>query len=243
MSEIRQRNTNMNTNSMPSNLSQPAQPGKALAASTLLKSSPSHHGKVMKLNVPLIYSIAPTWLQRLLRMCPTPLKPSWKKRYMIQIGKYLYRYQISDTENQNKMKLKGTPIEVKNLQIKSMLLTTFGIQHEANDDVIAFAGDLPTFCSGYFSITSDGETRYYAVEAKEDANTWINSLRQGRQANIELAMGHDRSPYPSSWKYIDAMGDERVQRNKRVKEIVKRSDQKEMEMMNFMDGGRGGHFG
>jgi len=246
MSEIRQRsplNTTNNLSSTHPHISQPAQPGNALAASYLLKSSPTHHGQVMKLNVPLLYAMAPTWLQRILRTCPSPFRPSWKKRYMIQIGKYIYRYQINgSTSHQSKMKLKGTPISIDTVQSKPLHLTTYGLQTVNNQEIIAFAQDLPSSCSGYFSITTSGETRYYAVSSTEDANTWINSLRQGRQSNIELTLGHDKRPYPESWRYIDAIGEQRVNKNGRIKEIMKGSERKEMEMMEFMDGGATNRF-
>jgi len=228
----------------------PPQPGNALAASTLFKSNPTHHGQVMKLNVPMLYSISPTWLQRILRRCPSFLRPSWKKRYMIQIGKYIYRYKISGAaSDQSNMELKGTPVLLDTAQSTMLRLTTYGLQVADDRDVIAFAADLPSICSGYFSITSAGETRHYAVATKEEATTWINSIRQGRQANIELTMGHDKRPYPESWRYIDAMGDERVKRHGRIKEIMVGSEKREMEMMEFMNGGinnnsaTGGHFG
>ena len=224
----------------------------ALAASNLLKSNPSHIGQVMKLDLPLFYSIMPSWVQRILRYLPSPFRLSWKKRYMIQIGKYLYRYQIdSDVgihgmSEGSKMKLKGTPILLSTLDAKPLVQTTYGLQTANHDDIIAFASDLPPFCSGFFSITSDGETRYYAVSSVEEANTWIHSLRQGRQANIELSMGHDKRPYPESWRYIDAMGEERFRRNRRVKDLIKNSERREIEILETMDGGfsaNRGHLG
>jgi len=128
------------------------------------------------------------------------------------------------------------------VESKPLHLTTYGLQPADDHEVIVFAQDLPSSCSGYFSITTAGDTRYYAVASKEEAHTWINSIRQGRQANIELAMGHDKRPYPESWRYIDAMGEERVNKNGRIKEIMKGSDRREMEMMEFMDGGATNRF-
>ena len=239
---------NSTTNSATRVSHRPPQPGNALAASTLFKSNPTHHGQVMKLNVPMIYSLSPTWFQRILRTCPSYFRPSWKKRYMIQIGKYMYRYKISGAaSDQSNMELKGTPVSLDTAQSKPLHLTTYGLQVANDQEVIAFAADLPSICSGYFSITSAGETRHYAVATKEEATTWINSIRQGRQANIELTMGHDKRPYPESWRYIDAMGDERVKRHGRVKNLMVGTERREMEMMEFMDGGMNsgnrGHFG
>jgi hypothetical protein len=224
----------------------------ALAASNLLKSNPTHSGQVLKLDVPLFYSLLPTWFQRILRYLPSPFRPSWKRRYMIQIGKYLYRYQIDanpgirEVSERSKMNLKGTPILLSTSQTSSLIQTTYGLQPANQEEVIAYASDLPPFCSGFFSITSDGETRYYAVSTAEEANTWVNSLRQGRQSNIELSMGHDKRPYPENWRYIDTMGDERVQRNKRVKDLIRTTERREIERMEYFDGGASasrGYFG
>ena len=254
MAQMRQRysatnETDQTMSSPNAPFTKPAQPGDALTASFLLKSNPSHYGQVMKLNIPLLYSLSPTWLQRIFRYCPSPLRPTWKKRYMIQIGKYLYRFKIDGAENGNgpnpEMKIKGTPIPLETILIKPVNKTLFGGLQIDRNEFIALPQDLPSFCDGYFSMTSSGETRYYAVSSKEDANTWTNSIRQGRQANIEKKMNHDRAPYPESWKYIDRMGEERVERNGRIKKSMKVDERREMEMMQFMDGDGGvgrGHY-
>lgn len=157
---------------------------------------------------------------------------------MIQIGKYIYRYQIGKSGNTAEMKIKGMPIALETVDIRPLLRTTFGLREGAqtNQDIIALAHDIPSNCDGFFSITSSGQTRYYAVSNEEESRTWINSVRDGRQACIEQRMGHDKRPYPDSWRYIDSMGEERVRRCGRIKESIQRAEKREMEMVGFMEG-------
>jgi hypothetical protein len=227
-----------------------AQPGDALAASTLLQSNPTHSGQVYKLNIPFYYTLLPLWFQGFLRYIPFSetlgLVPSWKKRYLIQIGKYIYRYQtngINGTEN--KMKLKGTPMAIDTIQCQRNQNTSLGIQSNSHDEIISFARDVPSSCHGFFSITSNGDTRYYAVSTPEEATVWINSMREGRQSCIERNLGHDKRPYPESWRYIDTMGEDKYKRKNRIKDKLDRNKMKELEMMEFIGGAgmRTGHFG
>jgi hypothetical protein len=257
MSQIRQRYAAVSNNTFSSSATTPSgqnatKKTDALAASNLLKSNPTNCGQVLKLDVPLFYSLMPTWVQRILRYFPSPFRPSWKRRYMIQIGKYLYRYQIDtntgirEVSERSKMKLKGTPILLSTVHTTPLVQTTYGLQSANQEEVIANASDLPPFCSGFFSITSDGETRHYAVSTVEEANTWFNSLSKGRQSNIELTMGHDKRTYPETWRYIDTMGEERVRRNKRVKDLIRTTDRREIDIMEYCNGGisgNRGHFG
>ena len=225
-----------------------AQPGDALAASNLLKSNPTQSGQVYKLNIPFFYAFLPLWLKAFLRYVPFAeslgLIPSWKKRYLVQIGKYVYRYQIN-SQGGNKMTPKGTPMPLETIQCQRNQMTSSGVQSNSCDEIISFARDVPSSCHGFFSITSSGETRYYAVSTPDDATVWINSLREGRQSVIERNMGHDRRPYPENWRYIDVMGEQKYNRNKRIKEKMDRSNMKELEMMELMGGAgvRSGHFG
>ena len=275
-SEIRQRTSqsmsppNLNQNQ---NRQMRALPGDALAASTLLQSNPTQSGQIYKLDIPFLYSISPTWLQKAYHYIPClnrSLVPHWKKRYMIQIGKYLYRYQINERNgnwNRNtntdgngntngngdvhgkKMKLKGTPLPLQTIQTQRIQQTTRGVLSNHQDEIISFTSSIPSTCHGFFSIISEGSTRYYAVSTPEEANVWINSIRQGRQGCIEQTMGHDRRPYPESWRYIDSVGEERCNRNRRIKDRLEQNGSRELEMMEFMAGSAGsggsmrsGHF-
>ncbi len=226
---------------------------ESIAASTLLQSSPSQHGQVMKLNIPLIYSFSPTCLQRVLHYTPAflGLKPSWKKRYLIQIGKYLYKFSSQSdvggggvAASQSRMKQKGSPIPLDTIQAKTVHSTRYGLAQSVtihghnSDEIIAVLQDLPTFCDGYFAITTNGTTRYYAVSTKEEASTWVNSIREGRQSTITRKMGHDghMGSYPKSWEYIDQRGDASYNRKIRIKERIRDMERKEMEMTEFAEG-------
>jgi hypothetical protein len=276
--QIRQRINHSQSQSQSSESTNPrishsmraaAQPGDALAASTLLQSNPTHAGQAYKLDIPFFYVLLPTMIQRFLRYIPFAGKlgliPSWKKRYLIQIGNYVYRYQINGKVNNGsnvnnvapsitkKMKLKGSPIPLQTIQCEKNQNTTIGVKsNSSNDEIISYAREVPSTCHGFFSITSNGQTRYYAVSTPEEASVWIQSLREGRQGAIERSMGHDRRPYPESWKYIDLMGKAKVQKNERIRKRIDRDRMKEVEMMEFMGGSSagafssgmtGGHFG
>lgn len=117
-----------------------------------------------------------------------------------------------------------------------------------SDDIIAIMQDLPTFCDGYFAISTGGTTRYYAVSTREDATTWVNSIREGRQSVITRNMGHDQHrPYPKAWEYIDQRGDANYKKKMRIKDRVRDMESKELEMTEFVQGMSGtmprGYFG
>lgn len=206
-------------------------------ASILLKSSPTQHSQVMKLNIPLIYSFAPGWLRNVLRYCPGPFKPSWKQRYLIQIGKYLYRFSYKNTASQSAaplMKSKGSPIPLDQIQVRLISKSNILLDYEC--EIRALRDDLPSFCDGFFSITFGGDTKYYACQTEQDAVTWCNSLQEGRQSVITVNMGHDKRPYPKKWKYIDFIGEQLYKRKDRIKEALRRSDMDQLDMIDINNG-------
>jgi hypothetical protein len=242
MSEIRQRYTTTKTSehetsSMPHVLPSRSISDDGINASTLLNSSPSHHSQVMKLNIPVLFSLSPEWLQNILRYCPSPFKPSWNERYLIQIGKYLYRlsYKTGASHSAPQMKSKGSPIPLDQIQIK--LISKSNILLDYDTEIRSLREDLPSFCDGFFSISFGGNTKYYACQTEEDAVTWVNSLQEGRQGAITNNMGHDLRPYPKNWKYIDTLGEQLYKKKDRIKEAIRRNENHQMEMMNLNDYG------
>lgn len=242
MSEIRQRYTSTRTSDNETSSKQHVplgrSPSDGMNASTLLTSSPSHHSPVMKLNIPILYSISPEWLQNILRYCPGPFKPTWNERYLIQIGKYLYRFSYKNDDSHStppQMKSKGSPIPLDQIQIKLISKSSILLDHDR--EIRSLREDLPSFCDGFFSLSFGGETKYYACQTEEDAVTWVNSLQEGRQSAITNNMGHDQRPYPKNWKYIDSLGEQLYKRKDRIKEAIRRNDRNQMEMMNLNDYG------
>jgi len=227
-----------------------------ISASTLLNSSPTHDGQVMKLNIPLFFTFCPSWFQKILFFCPSPLRPTWKKRYLIQIGKYVYRFSNSNSPSTDgvpsQMTQKGSPIPLDKIQAKVVDANHYGMATSKSrgvnmDENIALLQHLPSYCDGFFSITTSGQTKYYAVSTKEDAVTWVNSILEGRQASITNSMGHDQRPYPKAWKYIDQRGDAILQKKVRIKDRIRSIEKREMEMTEMSHGMTGamprGYFG
>ena len=54
-----------------------------LSFASMKKANPSQHGKVLKLHVPLLWNIIPSFLQQLVRYCTSHLTLIWKERELI----------------------------------------------------------------------------------------------------------------------------------------------------------------
>jgi len=192
MSNVRQRpsanktTTNTTDSSDTSNMNDDLVQGRGLSAPSLLRSAPSHHGCVMKLHVPLTYKILPKILQNYLvrsslcraSCCTKFMIPTWKERYLIMLGKYIYSFKDS-----NSVSPKGTPILLQGISEVDLLEDT-----EGEEMIIP---GLPPGCDSMFFISTFGKTRYYAVSsAEQQAETWVNFVREGRQEVITRSMGH-----------------------------------------------------
>ena len=161
-----------------------------LSAQALLGASPIHSGVTMKMHVPIIYSFLPSSIQWILssRCCPKSWSPQWKQRYLIALGSYLYKFK-----NDNGSSPKGSPLPIETSEVRMI----------SRDDVAAdefniVTDCLPPDCNAVFEVTSVGKTQYFAVQSREEAMIWVNSLRQMRQDTITWKMGHSKGiPYPS----------------------------------------------
>jgi len=193
-----------------------------LSAASLLESSPAQHGRALKLHVPAIYRISPTCLQNLLSSgwCPTFLSPYWTDRHLVQIGKFLYRFQ-----DEHSAEPKGSPIPLDAIEARVV------DEQEYHDGVELMFQQLPPDCEAVFSVSTFGKTQYFAVSSTEECTTWVNSLREGRQAVITRSMGHSSQvPYPKSWEYLDGLGTSLLKRKERIKQKLA---EKEMEMTTY----------
>mmetsp|Transcript_24282 Transcript_24282/g.28606 ORF Transcript_24282/g.28606 Transcript_24282/m.28606 type:complete len:251 (+) Transcript_24282:122-874(+) len=201
-----------------------------LSFASLEKASPSQQGKVLKLHVPLFYSLVPSFLLGILRYCPSSLNPSWKERNLVILGNYIYRFY-----NELSKSIKGSPTCLDGIDAQLFTKQTTGIGStpifQGADFGGVFLKELPPFCNAVFSIRSIDKTRYYAVESEEDAVMWVNSIREGRQECIKRKMGHaEHVPYPRSWEHFDRLGDQAVKQHARIKENVARHERRETEM-------------
>jgi len=79
-----------------------------LSAQALHAASQIHCGTVIKIHIPAIYSFLPATIQWFIsRCCPKAWSPAWKRRHLIAIGGYLYRFK-----DENSSSPKGAPIAV-----------------------------------------------------------------------------------------------------------------------------------
>lgn len=100
-----------------------------------------------------------------------------------------------------------------------------------NDMQFIWDHHLPPGCSAVFTVSTFGKSQYFAVSTREEATTWINSLREARQAAITRSMGHaSHVPYPKSWEYYDGLGTSLYRRKERIWKRLEESNMKQMEM-------------
>jgi hypothetical protein len=201
--------------------------GKGLAASSMLQASPSQAGPAMKLHIPVIYTLLPGFLQRLLARFLKFLAPAWKSRYLIQVGGYMYKF----TDESSKAP-KGSPLPVEELDV--YLLDDLRDVDGVDDYTTLSLDDY----QGFFCVATLRKRHYYAVKTREDALVWVNTLRQARQDSITRRMGHaGDQPYP--YHYFDSMASSLVKSKDRIRANIERSSLREMEMTAMGTGGGG----
>mmetsp|Transcript_1019 Transcript_1019/g.1277 ORF Transcript_1019/g.1277 Transcript_1019/m.1277 type:complete len:216 (+) Transcript_1019:154-801(+) len=195
-----------------------------LSAPSLMQASPSLTSHVLKLHIPLMYSILPTFVSNLFgTIFSSSFMPSWKERYLIQLGGYFYRYK-SDTSSDPK----GSPFSVDEIDI-----------YAVNDTETILPGGIIT-PEGYsiFCVSTLRKRQYYAISTEEDRNMWITTLQQARDEHIKRNMGHsDHVPYP--YDYYDRMAKSLSKTKTRIRERVQESNMRDMEVRSMMVGDTG----
>lgn len=227
----------------------PGCPSSGLRLDSMLKASPQHHGKVLKLHVNLLYSVLPLFLQTWILRIPfllSFLAPKWKQRYLILLGSYVYKFSHKAMADPavSADKTKGTPIPTESIhthilqqgpaQDKELLLL-----NNASDVTAATAlGLLPPEYTAVFVITTARKSNYYAVTSRDDATAWVNSLRLARQEAVTRSMGHAPvDSYPKAWSYFDSLGQSLVKTNERIRRRMEQQGMREMEMSSLSPGG------
>lgn len=200
-----------------------------LSARALLAASPIHSAAAMKMHVPAMYTFLPATVQWFLsRCCPKSWSPQWKRRYLIALGEYLYRFK-----DENGPTPKGSPIPVAITDVR--IVSNNG--EDENGEFSVVYDLLPEGCNAVFEVSSIGKTQYFAVESREEAMLWVNSLRQMRQDAITRNMGHSKNiPYPPEWKSFDASAKRLKDQKTRIKSKLEAMDKKEQEMQNLGGG-------
>mmetsp|Transcript_18957 Transcript_18957/g.31418 ORF Transcript_18957/g.31418 Transcript_18957/m.31418 type:complete len:274 (+) Transcript_18957:143-964(+) len=220
--------------------------GKGLSAPSMLKASPSHTGPVLKLHVPIFYTLLPAFLQRFLSYCFQSsssrnkqscwLTPSWKPRYLIQLGSYLYKFNDESSQAP-----KGSPLFVQELEVYLMddLADVQGI-----DDYHSLAPTSKTDNTNYtyICVATLRKRHYYAVPSNEEAHVWVNTLWQARQEAITRTMGHAKHLPPYRYQYFDELAESLVQSKHRIRRKMQESTLREMELttVGCMGGGSTG---
>jgi hypothetical protein len=234
MSELRQRSSATTVTTMSSNDETDEfmlRSGAGLSAKSMMDASPQQHGVVLKLHAPILFSILPDFLKKLILSFSflSFLAPAWKQRYLILCGSYLYKFN-----NQSSPVPKGSPFQLKSLDVD---ITT---RQEFPE-----LAQLPPGYSSVFCISTLRRKHYYAVADNDEALTWVRSLQEARQEAITRNMGHaNHVPYPKSWDYFDSLAKNLIKSKERIKEKMEGSRMKELEMTNFTEGspmGRGYH--
>lgn len=202
-----------------------------LSPSQMLKSgSPIHNGSVWKLHIPVFYLLAPAWLKRSLSycwFCPRSFAPQWKKRYLIAVGKYVYRFASDESSDP-----KGVPLSLREVSANIISLTE---KQEDDMEIVLDPSNHPAGSSAVFRVSVYGKTQYYAVSDREEAMTWVNSIHQARQESITRIMGHaDKSSYPKAWDYFDRLGDDYIKRKQTIKNRLEEANKRELELTSML---------
>ena len=197
--------------------------GSGLSAKAMLDSAPQQHGVVLKLHVPIIYTILPDFLKRFILSFSflSFLAPSWKQRYLILCGSFLYKFS-----NQASTVPKGSPLHVETVDVKI-----------ARDDILPELSRLPPGYNSVFSVSTLRKSHFYAVADNDEALTWLRSLHEARQETITRNLGHAANmPYPKAWAYFDSLGKSLLRSKERIQERLDSSRMKDLEMISFAEG-------
>lgn len=216
--------------------------GAGLTVPQMLKASPQHHGRVMKLQVSPFYTLLPKFLQKWIAAswCFSFLAPSWQPRYLILLASFLYKFDAQALQNP-KMTPKGSPIPIESVHVQVLLpepTTAPARDHQHSSMATIALQNLPAGCTAVVAVSKFRNTQYYAVSCTQEATTWAAALAEASQEAITRSMGHapDES-FPASWKYFDSLGASLVKRKDRIRERVEQSNLRELEMTGLQDGG------
>jgi PH domain len=201
----------------------PMNPGSGLSAKPLIEASPQHHSTVLKLHVPLLYSILPDLVKRLILSWSflSFLAPSWKKRYLILCGSYLYKFS-----NQGASRPKGSLFTVETTNAEM-----------AGNQSFPEICKLPPGYTGMFCVSTLRRKHFYAVLDRDEAMIWVRSISEARQSSITRNMGHSQHmPYPKEWAHFDSLGKDLVKSSERIQERMEASRIREVEMSSITGG-------
>lgn len=217
-----------------------------LSARALLSASPVHSSVVYKMHIPIVYSLLPYTVRWILHRCfPRSWSPRWKRRRLIALGSYIYKFEEfndNDDSDGGKLPPKGNPIPVSTADAR--IVSNRGSGNDDDDDnapesigELLFS-TLPEGCHAIFEVSSGGKTQYFAVKTLEEANTWVSSLREMKQDTITRSMGHSTNvPYPVRWESFNASAHRLIEKKSRIKSKLELMDRREQEMQTMCGAG------
>ena len=248
--DMRQRKnspTGTMTSPSPSSTAAMRQRQTVLSAPNMLRASPQHHEYVMKLRVPVMFSVLPRFVQRWICQYSvlSCLAPRWERRFLILLGGYLYKF-TNDTDPTKEPKGSPVPIQSVDINLLDTGTNTSMIMTDDGAAMVAWEMIRPPSCRGLFMISTLRKRYYYATPTVEDAETWVNGLRQGREEAWKRNMGHaPTDSYPTEWVRYDRWGEQLLHRRDRIRRRMQESNIRELELSSLSEGATAprGYFG
>ena len=175
----------------------------------------------MKLHASPIYTMLPSIVQKWILTvgCCKFLRPSWRPRYLILLGSFLYKFANGNAEP------KGAPLHVEGM-IDVSLVDRNGGDFDLGLAVLPHY--LPTGCTAVVVVATLRQRHYYACASREDAEVWIQSLNDARHESVKRGMGHaPTDSYPAQWTYLDGLGQSLAQNKDRLRRRMEASRDRE----------------
>ena len=194
-----------------------------LTVSVLEAASPQHTGTVMKLHVSPIYTMLPSIVQKWILTvgCFKFFRPSWRSRYLILLGSFLYKFANSDDRNAEP---KGAPLHVEGIIDASLL----GRNGDYDLGLAVLPNYLPSGYTAVVAVSTLRQRNYYAFASREDAAVWIQCLTEARHESVKRSMGHaPMDSYPPQWTYLDGLGQRLAQSKDRIRRRMEASNDRE----------------
>lgn len=196
----------------------------SLTVESMMQSFPQHTGNVSKFHSPMLYEFLPRFLQAIVLKwrCLACLRPSWKPRFLVLLGSFLYKFSNNNNGNS---RLKGTPIGIETLTIRRVPYDQF------DSHCVFMVGDVR-------------KETYFQCPTAHEADEWVRSLGQAQHECIKRSMGHvDKDSYPASWERMDRLGRSLCDSKTRIRKRLDEKVLRETEMSNLGGPVPQGYFG
>jgi hypothetical protein len=211
--------------------------GAGLCYDSLMAALPTQTGQVLKLGVSALFLFLPAFVKQwiLKWRCLAMLRPTWKTRRLILLGRFLYKFDGETKDDDVAGRNVGAPIDV--LDIEVSLVESAEAERFDISECLSILPDWAAD-SVVIRVATFRKTYYFACPSREEALVWIRSLQDARHETIRRAMGHtDVGSHSKSWEYFDSLGQRAAATNERIRLRMESNNLRELEMSNFMDSG------